>query len=236
MAVRVCCIAGGEATPSSDHCKVSMARVRRSARFTSLLRVVLVLGCVVDSSQPPAAVAAASNVTTVEISPNASDPVGRRLVEGLQCDLDIYNSFLESDEAQDIFIMAAVCESRIVYIKNKRAGWYGPVEQDDLFSVMCSYECLRSDELHKKALSLSRCSCAEVSADTFVRHDFCLENSARLLCTHLSECGHWGCQLEDFNCLRFEWDHLYPCSGVRASLSTVVLATSVAVALTTALK
>ncbi|KAE9252213.1 hypothetical protein PF002_g3934 [Phytophthora fragariae] len=93
---------------------------------------------------------------------------------------------------------------------------------------MCSDECLRSDELHKKALSLSRCTCAEVSAETFVRHDFCLESSVRLLCTHLSECGHWGCQLEDFNCLRYEWDHLYPCASARASLSVAIMALALA--------
>jgi len=124
---------------------------------------------------------------------------------------------------QDIFIMATLCESRIEYLKNKRAGWYGPVAQADLFSAMCSEECLLSDELHKKALSLSRCTCADVSAETFVRHDFCLESSARLLCTHLSECGHWGCQLEDFNCLRNEWDHLYPCSGSFTTLSIAAM-------------
>ncbi|KAG6964307.1 hypothetical protein JG687_00006053 [Phytophthora cactorum] len=77
---------------------------------------------------------------------NSSDPVARRLVEGLQCDLDLYNAFIESDEGQNIFIMAALCESRIVYLKNARAG---------------------CDELHKKAMSLSRCTCAQVSAETF---------------------------------------------------------------------
>ncbi|KAI9987193.1 hypothetical protein PInf_023161 [Phytophthora infestans] len=157
---------------------------------------------------------------------NSSEPVARRLVEGLKCNLDLYNEYIESDEGQDIFIMAALCESRIVYLKNVRAGWYGPIPQADLSLAMCSEECLRSDELHKKAMSLSRCTCAQVSADTIVRHDFCLENSARLLCTHLSECGHWGCQLEDFNCLRYEWDHLYPCAGscVAINAGVVVLA------------
>ncbi|KAG2830049.1 hypothetical protein PC112_g7875 [Phytophthora cactorum] len=159
---------------------------------------------------------------------NSSDPVARRLVEGLQCDLDLYNAFIESDEGQNIFIMAALCESRIVYLKNARAGWYGPVSQVDLSLAMCSDECLRSDELHKKAMSLSRCTCAQVSAETFVRHDFCLESSARLLCTHLSECGHWGCQLEDFNCLRYEWDRLYSCASFRVAMSVVVMVIAVA--------
>lgn len=137
----------------------------------------------------------------------------RQLLEGLGCDLSIYRAFIDSDEAQDIFIMATMCESRMVFLKNKRAGAYGPVEQVDLRSAMCSDECLKSDALHQLALSRSRCTCAQVSATTFVRSDFCLESSARLLCTHLGECGHWGCELEDFMCLRYEWDKLYACGS-----------------------
>ncbi|TYZ68277.1 hypothetical protein PybrP1_003426 [[Pythium] brassicae (nom. inval.)] len=122
-----------------------------------------------------------------------------------------------------MFVMATMCESRIVYIKHVRAGSYGPVEQADLRAAMCSDECLRSDALHQLALSRSRCSCAQVSATTFVKSDFCFESSARLLCTHLGECGHWGCELEDFTCLRYEWDKLYPCSS-RALLASPLLA------------
>ena len=33
-----------------------------------------------------------------------------------------------------------------------------------------------------------------------VEGDFCLENSARLLCDTLGWCGDWGCDLEDFMC------------------------------------
>lgn len=156
------------------------------------------------------------------MSQNSSDLGNRRLEEVLYCDLDLYNEFIESEGGQDIFIMAAVCESRIVHLKNARAGWYGPVSQVDLSLVMCSNECLRSDKLHTMAMSLSHCTCAEVSAKTFVRYDYCLQNSARLLCTHLSECGHWGCQLEDFNCLRYEWDHLYPCDSSYTDTSVAV--------------
>lgn len=119
--------------------------------------------------------------------------------------------------------MAAMCESRIVYIKNVRAGGYGPVEQADLRFAMCSSECMKSDALHQLALSHSRCSCAQVSANTFVEKDFCRENSARLLCTHLGECGHWGCELEDFMCLRYEWDRLYACAGSALALNDALL-------------
>uniref|UniRef100_K3X820 Uncharacterized protein n=1 Tax=Globisporangium ultimum (strain ATCC 200006 / CBS 805.95 / DAOM BR144) TaxID=431595 RepID=K3X820_GLOUD len=147
----------------------------------------------------------------------------RELLEGLGCDLQIYKDFVDSDEGQDIFLMATMCESRILYAKNRRAGFYGPVEQADLRLVMCSDECLKSDTLHQLAMSRSRCSCAQVSATTFVAHDFCLESSARLLCTHLGECGHWKCELEDFMCLRYEWDKLYPCESLRIAGNMTLL-------------
>lgn len=147
----------------------------------------------------------------------------RKLLEGLDCDLELYRSFIDSTEGQDTFIMATMCESHIVYIKNVRAGGYGPVEQADLLVAMCSDECMKSDTLHQLALSRSRCSCAQVSANTFVKHDFCRENSARLLCTHLGECGHWGCELEDFMCLRYEWDKLHTCAGSALVVNAALL-------------
>ncbi|GLE03221.1 hypothetical protein PINS_up012100 [Pythium insidiosum] len=157
-------------------------------------------------------------------SPSNAAP--RRLDDGLGCDLSLYDAFINSDVGQDIFIMATMCESRIKYIKNLRAGKFGPVEQADLYSVMCSPECLRSDELHQLAMSQSRCTCVEVSSKTYLQHDFCLENSARLLCTHLGECGHWGCEVHDFMCLRHEWDRYYTCSSIQLRIegAAIVLA------------
>ncbi|OWZ01506.1 hypothetical protein PHMEG_00027083 [Phytophthora megakarya] len=60
---------------------------------------------------------------------HSSDPVARRLVDGLQCDLDLYNSFIESEEGQNIFVMAALFELRNVSLKYARAGWYGLVQK-----------------------------------------------------------------------------------------------------------
>jgi hypothetical protein len=42
-----------------------------------------------------------------------------------------------------------------------------------------------------------------------VEGDFCLENSARLLCDILGECGHWDCDLEDFMCPSHEFRRRY---------------------------
>lgn len=178
---------------------------------------------VVDQAEQPWRVAASSSSAPTE-QQNAS----RRLVEGLACDVTLYEDFLASDEGQSIFIMATMCESRIVYLKTSRAGAYGPIEQADLRSAMCSDECLKSDELHQLAMSTSRCTCAELSADTFVRHDFCLDNSARLLCSHLGECGHWGCELEDFMCQRYEWDRLYACAASCNARGVLIVLAAVA--------
>lgn len=145
----------------------------------------------------------------------------------LECNLQIYHDFIESQAGSNIFVMATMCESRIISLKTSRAGGYGPIDLPSLKSAMCSSECLKSDELHQLAMAKSRCTCSQVSANTSVVHDFCLENSARLLCTHLSECGHWNCALEDFMCLRYEWDRSNPCGSIQLAISGIVIAISV---------
>jgi hypothetical protein len=164
----------------------------------------------------PSTISASSSQNTTQLSSRKStrSQSPRRLSDGLDCDVQLYHDFINSEEGANIIIMATMCESRIKYIRDIRAGKYGPVEQSDLRWVMCSNECIVSDSLHQLAMARSRCSCAQVSANTCVTHDFCLENSARLLCTHLGECGHWNCELEDFMCLRNEWDRLYACDAL----------------------
>ncbi len=154
-----------------------------------------------------------TNAQKEEDMKSKNNTVAHRRLGEFDCDLGIFDEFIDSPEGQDIFILATYCESRIKYLKTRLAGGFGPILQEDLKKVMCSEECVRSDELHQKALSKSRCTCAQASEETFVKHEFCLENSARMLCTHLSECGHWDCALEDFMCQRYEWDRLYACAA-----------------------
>ncbi|DAZ95321.1 TPA: hypothetical protein N0F65_002428, partial [Lagenidium giganteum] len=198
---------------------INPAMATRSAALPTL--VIIAAYCALVLADAPVAL---SSHSLLGVSPANASSSGRRL-SGLGCDLQIFHDFISSDPGQDVYMWATLCESRIVYLKNKRAGKYGPVEQADLRTAMCSPECLKSDELHQVAISKSRCTCAELSADTFVQHDFCLENSARLLCTHLRECGHWNCPLEDFNCLRYEWDRYYACEGmsVRWSIGVALM-------------
>jgi len=54
-------------------------------------------------------------------------------------------------------------------------------------------------------MDYTQCNCMDLSTakkSPFFRveGDFCLENSARMLCEELGVCGHWGCDVEDFMC------------------------------------
>jgi len=58
------------------------------------------------------------------------------------------------------------------------------------------------------------CRCMDLSTQRgseFYRvpGDFCLENSARMLCNELGVCGHWGCDLEDFMCASHDFRRNY---------------------------
>lgn len=58
------------------------------------------------------------------------------------------------------------------------------------------------------------CRCADLSTKEDspyyrVEGDFCRENSARLLCDILGECGQWDCDLEDFMCASHEFRTRY---------------------------
>lgn len=194
---------------------------------TRRLSVFLLVGCWLATVDTAAVKEVATSATSQwskslsarlnprrQINATTAKPSARRLDAGLDCDLDIFNTFIESEAGQDIYMWATLCESHIVYLKNVRAGGYGPVEQTNLRDAMCSTECMKSDTLHQMAMANSRCSCSQLSASTFVQDDFCLDNSGRLLCTHLGECGHWNCAVDDFMCLRYEWDRLYPCTAM----------------------
>merc|ERR1712146_40564 len=64
------------------------------------------------------------------------------------------------------------------------------------------------------------CTCLELStnktdASFRVEGDWCLHNSARLLCDLLGFCGIWGCRIDDFMCPRYEWNKkLIPLKGL----------------------
>lgn len=64
------------------------------------------------------------------------------------------------------------------------------------------------------AMDWTGCRCSDLSTKEDspyyrVDGDFCLENSARLLCNILGECDHWDCDLEDFMCPSHEFRRRY---------------------------
>ncbi len=83
------------------------------------------------------------------------------------------------------------------------AGRSGPVLIQDAYKVMCSDSCLESDALHEAAMAFSGCSCRELSVEA---DNYCLQNSARLLCETTGFCGIWNCRVDDFMCPRYEFN------------------------------
>lgn len=106
------------------------------------------------------------------------------------------------------------CQKGFDDMQQFRAGKNGPVSIQDAYKVMCHSYCLESDRMHQAAMSISGCSCIELSTqptDPSYKYvgDWCEENSARILCNTLSYCGIWNCRIGDFMCPRYEWNKKY---------------------------
>lgn len=100
------------------------------------------------------------------------------------------------------------------------AGRIGPIDIQHSYKIMCREVCLASDELHQDAMAYSGCSCLELSTQEsdqswHIEGDFCLENTARLLCDRVGYCGIWDCRIDDFMCPRYEWNKKHiPLKGI----------------------
>lgn len=108
----------------------------------------------------------------------------------------------------------AYCKKSFGNLLYFKAGRSGPVSIQDAYRVMCNSYCLESDKLHQDAMSISSCSCIELSTQpsdpSFIAEgDWCQHNSARILCNMLDYCGIWNCRLSDFMCPRYEWNKKY---------------------------
>lgn len=91
------------------------------------------------------------------------------------------------------------------------AGRQGPIDVQHSYKIMCREGCLESDRIHQDAMRVSGCSCLELSTQPedqswHIEGDFCLHNTARLLCDKIGYCGIWDCRLDDFMCPRYEWN------------------------------
>lgn len=103
------------------------------------------------------------------------------------------------------------CKNRFQLLFDFKAGRSGPVNIQSGYDVMCSEDCLESDELHIGGMCISGCTCLELSTSVNegsfrVEGDWCLENTARQLCTMTGYCGIWNCRIDDFMCPRYEFN------------------------------
>ena len=112
------------------------------------------------------------------------------------------------------------CKEKLLLLSQFKAGKTGPVDIQNIYKAMCKDECLQSDIMHVDAMTYTGCSCLELSTNATdlsfrVEGDWCLHNSARLLCDLLGFCGIWGCRIDDFMCPRYEWNKkLIPLKGL----------------------
>ena len=117
-------------------------------------------------------------------------------------------------------LAVAKCKERLTLLSQFRAGKSGPVDIQNIYKAMCKDECLQSDIMHQDAMTYTGCTCLELSTNKTdpsfrVEGDWCMHNSARLLCDLLGFCGIWGCRIDDFMCPRYEWNKkLIPLKGL----------------------
>lgn len=108
-------------------------------------------------------------------------------------------------------LAVAKCLNRFKLLTEFKAGKAGPVPIQYVWKAMCTDECMQSDVMHQDAMTYSGCSCLELSTNStdtsyVVEGDWCLHNSAKMLCDTLGFCGIWGCRIDDFMCPRYEWN------------------------------
>ena len=110
-------------------------------------------------------------------------------------------------------LAVAKCANRFKLLQNFKSGKGGPIDLQNVWKAMCTDECMQSDVMHQDAMTSTGCSCLELStkegvASYRVPGDWCLHNSAKMLCDLLGFCGIWGCRVDDFMCPRYEWNKM----------------------------
>ena len=125
-------------------------------------------------------------------------------------------------------LVVAACKDKLNLLREFLSGRSGPVQVQFAYKAMCTTECLQNDVMHQDALKYTGCSCADLSTQPpmprgpneneraylartrnssyRVPNDWCMQNSARLLCKQLGFCGVWNCKVDDFMCPRYEWN------------------------------
>lgn len=146
------------------------------------------------------------------VEPRAEDDVRT-------CDLNLWDDgngggWKNSGNYSQLQTFFEVCRSGLMQLKKDMAGRHGPVSEPMIWNFMCGVECPLSDMLHLQAMDWTGCRCEDLSTQKDspyyrVEGDFCLENSARQLCSILGVCGQWNCELADFMCPSHDFRNNY---------------------------
>lgn len=112
---------------------------------------------------------------------------------------------------QAMELLGDSCQKSLTQLKLDLSGSHGPVSDQSIHETMCSNSCLQSDKLRNLAMNASKCSCLELSTQRnkisySMQGDWCRLNSGMILCKELERCGEKDCHLDDFNCLRLQYN------------------------------
>ena len=132
-------------------------------------------------------------------------------------DLDKNNPFAYTEPLRNGQVMELStkrCQESIKGNQYMIAGKHHPAKQSDqeVHDAMCSSYCLINDDLRIGAMNTSSCNCLQLSTQPnhisyHKEGDFCSMNSGIILCNDKIEwCGVWDCLLEDFQCMRREYN------------------------------
>lgn len=111
-------------------------------------------------------------------------------------------------------IAYGICRHNMKSLIDFKAGRIGPIDDQTTYDIMCANYCLENDNIHEEAMSLSGCSCLQLSTqpgdDSYhVVGDWCRHNTGRMQCDILGFCGIWECRIDDFMCPRYEYNKRY---------------------------
>jgi len=142
-------------------------------------------------------------------------------------------------------LAVAACTKKLKLLSQFRSGRTGPVPIQSVYKTMCTPECLQSDAIHEDALAFTgNCGCDVLSTQPItntsdpnfvsqayhVPNDWCMQNSARLLCSILGFCGVWKCRVSDFMCARLEWNKKHiPLKGLGSCVKHAAVSSAVRV-------
>ncbi|CAM9762729.1 unnamed protein product, partial [Ascophyllum nodosum] len=115
----------------------------------------------------------------------------------------------ELSNGQALEVASSKCKVMMKTLRRDRAGRNGPVAGKDIYDVMCADECVLSDGMREEAISVTGCTCLQLTCDrgTPVWGDLLYFISialCRILCEIFGQCGRWNCRIGDFMCPRYE--------------------------------